>query len=213
MKLLLFVVVAGSLLATTPAWGEGNPNPWPVLVIRNSTVDEAPAGACVFPAGIDPQTELQCYDRKLAAGNYGFLSVHAGHLDNGFTGLPFGIHASGSPVTYVEFVACPGFAVGPSQAGMPSAILVTSTVGCRQERDAVGYLKYKCLNTSVTYFNIVGNADLGHYKVVNCDYTFDENTEIKTGAQWGGNESTLFCPGVGVGIEATTWGQLKAIFR
>jgi hypothetical protein len=156
--------------------------------------------------------QIDCYAPKLALGNYGFLSVHAGHLNNGFTGIPFGVQAIGSAVTFLEFVPCPGFTVVLSQAGMPSAIMVTSTEGCRQAREAVGYLKYVCSDTRATFFEIVANADLGHHKVINCDYTFDEYTGIDGKAQWGGTRQ-LSCPYIWLGTEVLTWGKIKTLYR
>jgi hypothetical protein len=212
MKLLSLLIVVVCLVLPIRALAGGNFQPELVLTIHNNTVDEPPSEACVMPSGGDPLDWIDCYDTKLAPGNYGFLSVHAGHLDNGFTGLPFGIQASGYPVTFLGFVPCPGFTVVLSQAGMPSAIMVTSTMGCRAAREAVGYLKYVCSDTRATFFQIVANADLGHYKVINCDYTFDEGTGIGGMAQWGGTRQ-LGCPYVWVGAPALTWGGIKSLFR
>jgi hypothetical protein len=129
-------------------------NPRLVLIIHNSEVDEVPSGTCLY-MGDDPHDGIQCYDAKLASGNYGFLSVHVTGAPNGFTGLPFGIvEASfGAQVTFLEFVPCPGFITVVSDAGMPAAIMVSSTAGCRQPREAVGYLKYVCADTRLRQFS------------------------------------------------------------
>ena len=218
MKLTRLAVAAGlAACCLSPAAGQaaGNLSPVLVLMMRDSSVDSPPADICYFPPGnppYDQEATLHCHDVKSAVGSYGFLSVHVGDAENGFLGLPFGVEAMAQPVTFVEFVPCPGFMLLLSEAGMPSAILVISTSGCRQPREAVGYLKYVCSGTSATYFDIRPNADLGHNKVINCDRSYDEGTAVGMGAQWGGAQ-TLLCEYVWLGVEATTWGGTKAMFR
>jgi len=212
MRRVSILLALGYLASSALAFAAGNTEPRLVLTIYSNTVDEAPATSCIARSSPRYDDILDCYAAKPVPGSFGFLSVHAGRLDNGFTGIPFGIQASGSAVTFLEFVPCPGFTVVLSQAGMPSAILATSTVGCRQAREAVGYLKYTCQYSSATFFTIVANADLGHYKVINCDYTFDEWTVNNALAQWGGTQ-TVVCPYLWVPVEATTWGKVKSLYR
>ncbi len=212
MKAILLTIILACGLFPALCFPDGNPNPLIVLIMRNSPSGEPPADACIYPPGQFPFDLLQCYDAKTTAWDYGFISVHAGRAINGFTGLPFGIKTTGSPVTFLEFVPCPGFILVLSQSGVPSAILVTSTVGCRQSREAVGYLKYACADKWATFFDIVPNADLGHYKVINCDYTFDEGTMSTGPVQWGGDQ-VMVCPYVYLGTEECTWGKIKSLFR
>ncbi|KPJ60584.1 MAG: hypothetical protein AMJ46_06220 [Latescibacteria bacterium DG_63] len=60
------------------------------------------------------------------------------------------------------------------------------------------------MNTCATWFDIVPSADLGHYKVINCDNEYDTGTVIGGNAQWGSEPST---------IEMTTWGRIKSLYR
>jgi hypothetical protein len=212
MKRVSILLAFGYLANPALAFAAGNTMPRLYLTVYSNTVDEAPATSCIARSSPTYGDFLDCYAAKPGPGSFGFLSVHAGRLDNGFTGIPFGIQASGSAVTFLEFVPCPGFTVVLSQAGMPSAILATSTVGCRQAREAVGYLTYLCSSVWATHFTIVANADLGHYKVINCDYTFDEGTVNSGYAQWGGTQ-TVVCPYLWVPVEATTWGKVKGLYR
>jgi len=218
MKLTWFVLaatLAACCLSPAPGLAAGNINPVLVLMLYDSATDNPPADICYFPPGNPPydhEATLHCYDVKSAVGSYGFLSVHVGNAENGFLGLPFGIEAVAQSVTFLEFAPCPGFMLVLSEAGMPSAILVSSTTGCRQSREAVGYLKYVCSGTSATYFHIGPHADLGHNKAINCDLLYDEGTTAGMGAQWGGTQTQL-CEYVWLGAEATTWGGVKSLFR
>ncbi len=212
MRAILVITILAFCLFPTLGFAEGNPSPVLVLIIRDSPSGEPPDDACVYPSGQDPYDILECYHAKPAAGSYAFISVHAGRTRNGFTGLPFGIKVSGSPVTFLEFVPCPGYVLVLSQSGIPSAILVTSTVGCRLPREAVGYLKYVCADTNPTFFEIVPNADFGHFKVINCDYTYDEGTINAGSVQWG-HPQMIVCSYVYLHTEACSWGKIKSLFR
>ncbi|MCX5800054.1 MAG: hypothetical protein NTX17_01495 [Candidatus Eisenbacteria bacterium] len=210
MKAFAISIALICLCYPTLVIAEGNLHPQPVLIMRNSEVNEAPADVCTF-RGENPEAPMQCYAEKLTAGNFGFLSVHVGLAPNGFTGVAFGIRANGSPVTFLGFVPCPGFSIVVSNPGIPSAIMVTSSTGCRASWEAVGYLEYVCSGTGPTYFDIVPNADFPDFKVVNCDYTFDLSI-LGVGAQWGGMQE-LECVYGWDSIESTTWGKVKAMFR
>jgi hypothetical protein len=212
MRKVSILLALGYLASSALAFAAGNTSPCLVLTIYTNTADEPPATSCIARSSTVFQDILDCYAPKPAPGSYGFLSVHVGRLENGFTGIPFGIEATGSAVTFLGFVPCPGFTVVLSEPGMPSAIMVTSTEGCRQAREADGYLTYLCSSVSATYFNIVANADMGHYKVINCDYTFDEGTSNSGYAQWGGTQ-TVVCPYLWLATEPVTWGKIKTLYR
>lgn len=160
---------------------------------------------------------------------YATLAVHIGCLDDpicptvgpgceqygGFTGFAFGISTTGFPVSYLSFTPCPGFTENPSQAGAPAAISVSSTSGCRISSNHVGYLTYLNGTSAVgaTYFDIVPNADLGYFKVVNCAGTYDEGTTIGGRAQWGGTKTLTCLTGGRTDVRPTTWGGIKALYR
>ena len=212
----------------------GNAHPCPFLEIYLFDVVPPPPSddyVCYHPWLYYPPggpADVVCFSPKVP-NLYACLPVHVGCIDNpvcpsvgpeceqygGFTGFAFGILATGSPVTFISFTPCPGFVESPSEAGVPAAINVSSTWGCRISSHHVGYLTY--LNGTVlgaTYFDIVPNADLGHFKVTNCSGAYDEGTTVAGSAQWGGTKS-IDCWQYWwwTVVESTTWGKIKSLFR
>ncbi len=55
------------------------------------------------------------------------------------------------------------------------------------------------------------NADVAHNKVINCAFTYDENTMVGGGIQIGGAQN-IVCPG-DMPVEEATWGKIKGLFR
>ena len=150
------------------------------------------------------QREPENFAEKSPDASFGYVAVHVGKVPNGFLGLAFGIQASGAGVTFLGTVACPDFLKGPSSAGEPAAIIISSKGECHQWQDHIGYLRYLTMNTCTTWFDVVASADLGHHKVINCDIEYDEGTTVACRAQWGSEPSD---------VEATTWGGIKAAYK
>lgn len=202
MGRLLVLGLAVCLAIPSLAAGEGNPNPRLYLEIYDVGTEEpdpVPDYICDCPG--EP---LHSQDTKSSDTSIGYLVVHVGDVPNGFWALPFGVQSTGASVVFLEVVACPGFVIGPSTAGMPDAIYIGTEGVCRTSYDHPGYLKYASVDTSPTQFYITASADLGHYMVVNCDQAYDEGTVVGGSAQWGEEP---------VDIEGTTWGTIKTLYR
>ncbi len=136
----------------------------------------------------------------------------------GFSGVPFGIQQvaqEGAPLVFQDWNPCPGFLRGVSIAGEPAACGAYSTQGCRDWVHHTGYLVYWNAgdNTaSQADFSIVPSADLGHNKVINCEFKYDENTYVGGGARVS-DSKTIGCIGDAYAVEESTWGSIKALFR
>jgi hypothetical protein len=135
----------------------------------------------------------------------------------GYLGLTLGVASSGEPVLFTALFACPGFAVGPSSAGWPAAIVVSSMESCHGRWDHPLYLVFanNSALAGATYFDIVDSADsmkdnMNHH-VINCSNEYDANTMIACRAQWGGDQD-ITCGEI-VAVENTTWGRIKALYR
>ncbi len=224
MRRLLILTIAACFCLTVPAMA-GNVAPKLYLEVWNyaEVPDPIPTDVCKHLT--KPTGGIHCYDVKVAY-NYAVVGFHVGNLDTpicsttgvdcaafgGFVGCPFGVASSGEAVNFASWTACPGFLKGVSVAGEPSACSSNSTSGCHNWWDHSGYLSYLNLSTrtGATFFDIVANADLGHNRVINCAFTYDNGTTIGYRAQWGGT-STLTCPSTAV--EETTWSKVKSLFR
>lgn len=185
--------------------------------------DPVPTDVCIHTTA--PTGGIHCHDQKLAY-HTAAVALHVGNLDTptcptigpacatygGYVGVGFGIVTSGEAVVFLGWTACPGFLAGPSFAGEPAACLATSAWGCREWWEHLGYLTYVNMSTATgaTYFDIVASADDATYDVINCANSYDTNTSIGGGAQWGGTQ-TVTCSSTPVG--ETTWGKIKSLFR
>ena len=197
-----------------------NDNPHLYLEVYNFMEEPSPVPEYICVHTDIPCEALHCYDVKTMY-SFAYVPVHIGKLDcpekeppGGFLGLPFGVVVSGEAMTYVSTNACPGFMKGPSTAGEPAAIVISSTSGCHDWYDHIGYLIYLNMSTrtGASYFDIVASADVGHHKVINCQNTYDENTVIGGGGQYGGVQ-TIVCYGWPTNVEVTTWGKIKGLYR
>ncbi|UCF78044.1 MAG: hypothetical protein JSW03_07975 [Candidatus Eiseniibacteriota bacterium] len=212
MKALLILVVLSCLIVPALALAQGNASPRLFLEIFDFASMPSPVPDSVCNCSLVPPALLPCYSAKSSGSATGLLSVHVGQVENGFLGLPFGVTSSGGNPIFLTVTACAGFLKGPSQAMEPAAIIISSTGPCYQWRKHVGYLRYLAQSTNATYFNIVGNADLGHNWVINCASLYDQNTAVGGNAQWGGVQDVT-CYGDPVSVETTTWGKIKGLFR
>jgi len=235
MKTLLSALIAACVCLLPVATLAGNAHPTLYLEIYafdNNPDDPGPAPpyVCAHPSS-DP-VQLQCYAPK-APYTFAVLPIHIGNLDTpplaegwpagstgpggGFVCVTYGVSTIGAHCTYVSFSACPGFLIGPSNAGMPAACLSTATTRCHDWVDHPGYLTYfTATGVGDTYFNIVANADEGYARVINCQFEYDMGTQIGAGAQWGGTQ-TVVCPWDSspdpTSVEETTWGRIKGLYR
>jgi hypothetical protein len=200
------------LAIPAPALADGNASPRLYLEMYDFTSDPAPVPDSVCTCPIVPPGPIQCFADKSPDLAFGLVPIHIGQVENGFLGLPFGIIDTGGDAIFLAVVACPGFLRGPTTAGEPEAIIISSTGACHQWRSHVGYLKYLAPNTTATFFDIVPSADLGHNMVINCDGEYDSGTVIGGGAQWGGTKS-VSCQGGDTFIQLKTWGKIKELFR
>ncbi|KPJ59358.1 MAG: hypothetical protein AMJ46_11520 [Latescibacteria bacterium DG_63] len=212
MKRLLASIVLVLLMIPSLVFADGNANPHLYLEINDFTSDPAPVPDYVCTCPVVPPALIQCFSGKSAGLAFGLVPIHIGKVENGFLGLPFGIATTGGDAIFLAAVACPGFLKGPSTAGEPEAIIISSTQHCHQWRSHVGYLKYLTPNTTATFFDIVPSADLGHYMVINCDNEYDLGTVVGGRAQWGGTQS-VSCQGDPTTVHLGTWGKIKGLFR
>ncbi|KPJ60362.1 MAG: hypothetical protein AMJ46_07275 [Latescibacteria bacterium DG_63] len=214
MRKVLTRIVAICLFLSIPALAEENEKPLLLLTVNSGDCDEKPGIVCLLEND-HPLSKIRCYEEKTVQGGYCLVGVHVCGMNEGFLGLSFGIEASGAPVSFTEFVPCPGFAVGPSQAGIPEAIIVSSTTGCRHSREAVGYAKYVRSDNGATYFDIVPNSELAHSNVINCEVQYEEAAVFRHAghtAQWGGEQS-VSCPYAWPCIETGFWFKILLLFR
>jgi hypothetical protein len=203
MKKLLILISAACLLVPAMVFAAGNPNPTLYLEIYNSPTDKC---YCTYVPGGPPLTcwngiKTQC-----------FVFLHVGKVPNGFLGTPHGIAYTGDPFDYLSTTACPGFLKGPSTAGEPDAIVVSSTGECHMWDHHSCYTRWMSGTGADSFFDIVANADLGHYKVINCDNLYDEGTVIGGRAEWSDVQS-IVCGEDPTTVEETTWGKIKGLYR
>ena len=108
--------------------------------------------------------------------------------------------------------ACPGFLKGPSTAGEPAAVIVSSTGECHQWQHHPIYCMWLSQDATGEIWTLTASGDLGHYQVINCDNEYDTGTALGHGAEWSSNQS--FTCGTGADdIEETTWGKIKGLYR
>jgi hypothetical protein len=208
MKKLLILISAACLLLPAMAFGAGNANPTLYLEIA---ADDAMC-ICIGPP-------LQCYrygqssDFSKNPWQPTYVYVHVGKVENGFLGVPFGMVNSGNAV-FASCTACPGFLKGPSTAGEPAAVIVSSTGACHQWMEHPVYCMWQAqADVNVPdIFTLVASADLGHHNVINCDNEYDVGTVLGHGAEWA-PQQTLVCGGDPTAVELTTWGAIKGLYR
>jgi len=231
----LLTLVSVLCLAIPAVASAGNTEPALYLEAYSSEdIPTSPAPSYICTHGEQSGGMFHCYAAKAPRSSL-YLVVHVDKLDatcpydpgtacdsyGGFLGLPFGIANSGDPVVFTCVFPCPGFGVGPSLAGWPAAIIVSSLgEGCRDRWDNPCYLGFfnNSDGTGATQFDIVGNADEeamsgpNHSRdVINCSFEYDAGTVVGCNAQWGGEQTTP-CLAL-VPVQATTWGAMKQMFR
>jgi len=233
MKKLLVLISAGCLMVTAPHFAAGNPipvNPREYLEIYTFVEEpiELPSYVCEH-ALVDPgppkvweNVPLPCHAAK-SPWSFAYVPIHVAHLPSptgypgggGYFGVRYGIVVSGEPVMFIDAEACPGFVMGPSIAGAPAAMQFASLGTCYDWQFHAGYVRWinNSTRTGATYFNIVANADEGDYRVLNCDYVWDETTALGHGAQWGGTKNITCCEDGPTAVELTTWGKIKGLYR
>ncbi len=206
MKILLLLLSLLCLLAPGLSSAAGNVNPHLFLEIY------ADNAHCICPG-----PPLSCYrygsgdDQSKIPWQPTWVYIHVGKVENGFLGLPFGMANSGN-ATFASCTACPGFLKGPSTAGEPFAVIVSSTGPCYQWQYHPVYCMWQAqADVNVPdLFMLVPSADLGHHNVINCDNQYDTGTVLGHGAEWSPAQS-IVCGNSPV--EETTWGQVKALYR
>ncbi len=214
-------------ILVAPALG-GNVQPRLFLEVYRFEEQPVPVPDYVCVHAIPPYSAFPCFAVRMPYNLY-YVPIHVGALNppcplepgpacadyGGFVGVPFGIVQSapeGTPLTFVSWNACPGFLEGVSVAGEPAACVSNSTSGCKDWYDHPGYLVYvnaSSNSTKAAMLYLVPNADLGHNKVVNCAFAYDENTYAAGMAEINDTQTTAcFVP-----VEENTWGSIKALFR
>jgi hypothetical protein len=219
MKKLLVLLIATCFCLVSSMALAGNTNPTLYLEIYMYDYDPddpgpAPAELCFHNPG-PPVGELPCYSPK-APYRFGIVPLHIGKLDlpiavgwpppiptgGGYAGVAYGVASSGVAVLYLSFMACPGFNQGPGTA--PGAIVAAAFTQCQDWMDHPGYCKYiSTENVGATYFDVVNNAEEGKYVVINCQLAYDV-TSIGGRAQWGVDPT---------GVDLSTWGKIKGLYR
>jgi hypothetical protein len=201
MKSLFVALCVVFLAIPSVVASDGNPNPHLYLEIF---ADDA---HCVS-VGIPP---VCFYDGYKAEWVPCYVFLRVSKAANGFYGLPFGMTAQNTSV-FLGSIACPGFLKGPSTAGEPAAIMVTSSEECHQWQHHPIYCTWQAKDSATDYFDIVASADVGHHNVINCDNQYDTGTVIGGRAQWIGPQ-TIICGGDIYPVEPATWGKIKASYR
>jgi hypothetical protein len=228
MKTLLLLVCVVCLMVTAPVSAVGNPVlalPWLYLEIYTFAEQPTELPSCVcghalLDPGPPPVYEnidtLPCYVPKNPY-EFAYVPIHTATGGEGFPGLRgnnFGIQVSGEPVDFLGAFACQGFVEGPGVG--PDAICFLSTGSCYDWRNHSGYTLWfnSSTGTGATYFDIVPNADSGNYYAMDCEYTWSMNTVVRGRAQWGGTK-TIGCGCVTgpTSVQATTWGNIKDLYR
>ncbi len=203
MKKLLILISAACLLLPALAFGQ---NAAPRLYLEIAAND----GMCMC---VGPP--LQCYRFGDASSKFAWMPswiyVHVGKVENGFLGVPFGMVNSGAAI-FASCTACPGFLKGPSTAGEPAAVIVSSTGPCYQWQYHPVYCMWQAQDSNADLFTLVASADLGHHNVINCLNQYDTGTTLGHGAEWSANQ-TLVCGGDPTATELTTWGAIKGLYR
>ena len=200
-KLLVFISVV-CLLIPAMALSEGNPTPHLYLEIFEEGVDNC---ICLGPP-------VSCfYDGYKANYVPCYVYVHIGKVPNGFLGIPFGMTSQNTSV-FLSSTACPGFLKGPSTAGEPAAIIVSSTELCHPWQHHPIYCMWQAKDALKDYFDLTASADLGHNNVINCDNEYDTGTTIAGNAQWIGPQD-IVCGDDPTPVELTTWGAIKGLYR
>jgi hypothetical protein len=186
----------------------------PILLLEMRNLSDCDLESEFVPAGVCSciESPLQCFDVKSGVGcDCGFVPIHACNLTKGLLGVEFGVTQTGTDIFLGAF-ACPGFTKGPSNAGEPAAIIFWSTGPCYGSATHPGFTKWLSTGPSQNIFRIVPNADVGNYKVFNCDNEYYEWPMLGGNAQWGAPQ-TIGCRDAQTGIELVTWGRIKGLYR
>jgi hypothetical protein len=201
MKKVLVAVSFVCLLVPAMVFAQGNANPNIYLEIY---ADEA---HCTCPG-----PPLPCY-RSDTKAQYlpTYIFLHVARVENGYKGLPFGMVTDGNAM-FTACTACPGFQKGPSTAGEPAAVIVSSTGECHQWQQHPVYCMWLSNDAAGEIWTVVSSADLGHYMVINCDNEYDSGTTLGHGAEWSTNQS-FACATGGDAVEQTSWGRIKSLYR
>lgn len=228
MKKLLIALAALMIPVVVFA---GNPTPTLYLEVYGFEEEPMPVPTYVCTHEGSPFAGLlPCFSVRMPYMTY-YVPIHIGKLvdictttgpecatHGGFVGVPFGVTQTapeGTPLTFMSWNACPGFLKGVSVAGEPAACSSNSTTGCKDWFSHTGYLSYLNLSTNMTrkvLLNIGPNADVGHNKVINCAFTYDEGTAVGGGAEID-DAQTIVCAGDPTAVEQTTWGKIKGLYR
>ncbi|KPJ61663.1 MAG: hypothetical protein AMJ46_00875 [Latescibacteria bacterium DG_63] len=204
MKKLLILISAACLLIPALVFGQ-NANPMLYLEIYDSDAH----CICPYVRGGDP---LPCY-RPLPKAQWmpAYIFIHVAKVENGYLGVPFGMVTSGGAM-FSSCTACPGFLKGPSSAGEPAAVIVSSTALCHPWNDHPIYCMWLSQDGNDETWTLVASADLGHYYVINCLNEYDFGTTLGHGAAWAAT-NPLVCAGDPTPVEETTWGKIKGLYR
>jgi hypothetical protein len=217
MKKVLILISAACLLLPAMALGAGNANPYIYLEIddREPVLEEPPIPAPMCYCEGPP---LKCY-RYGESATYTknpyqptWVYLHIAKTENGFRGVAFGMSKTSGNSVWTGCNNCPDFLMGPCSS--PSACIVSSTGPCHQWQNHPAYCTWTAradVNVPDIYV-IVASSDLGHHKVMNCDFEYDDNTSLGHGAEWAPTQS-LVCGADPTAVELTTWGAIKGLYR
>lgn len=229
----LLILVIGACFCLAPALTlAGNINPTFSLEIYDLDTDPddpgpPPAYIC-YHASRPLAGELQCFATKGAAFHFGIVPIHVGRLatpplaegwplpcgpGGGWVLTSYGLQRTGVAVTFMGVTVCPNFLQGPGTP--PGAILVSATTQCHDWLDHPIYAKFmSSANLGATYFTIIGNIeDENKIDLINCQGTTETTLlTVGGGAQWGGTK-TIACPSGEIGVETSTWGAIKGLYR
>jgi hypothetical protein len=139
------------------------------------------------------------------------------HRDEGFLGVFYGIIESsgGSQAIHLGAFTCPGFLSAPWVP--PGSCGASSTAGCQPCCTAAMYHSYLILDEVPVTWSIVPHYDVGDLLVLDCDWV--ERSLLDTPGSCTGTASintggAAACQCAGpTGVEAESWGSLKAIYR
>ncbi len=226
MKALLIALAVLMLIPTVLFAGNAAPTLYFEIYRFSTTPVPVPAYVCTH-ATRPFVGELPCQVPRLFNSRY-YVGVHIAKLTNicpeppgplcgpygGTVGVPFGAIMTGEPISFISWTACPGYLKGASNAGEPAACAAYSNSGCKDWMDHTGYLLYRELEDmpGSVWITPGPNADVAHNKVINCSFTYDENTQIGGGVQIG-DPKTIVCPSDPTPVSATTWGKIKGLYR
>jgi hypothetical protein len=237
MKTLLVFLLAACFCLVPVAALFGNTAPTLYLEIYGYDVDPDDPDVGCIAAGTCPELcyhiavpqvgEIQCYIPKVNF-QIAAIPIHVAKLDTpplapgwplpcgpggGWVTISCGITRTGATATVLGLSVCPVFLQGPGT--VPAAILYTATTQCHDWYDHGAYMKYmNTTSTAASYFDITTNADDGILLLKNCQAIDEIPPQLLVGgrAQWGGTKSVT-CAAGETGIDLTTWGKIKGLYR